>query len=271
MAGRNKARNITPKTRHRLYGLSGNQCAFPECSQHFFNVDDETNLSNICHIEAAEKGGQRYNPNSNEDYRRSFENLILLCPNHHKITDNTSVYTVEVLQKMKRDHEKMIRERSMVGQNFASNNPSILTQIINTLGSQLFDNSVSEEPENAPNPEEKIIYNNVLEYKSIVEEYRVYQGRLGKIYQEIENQGSTKKEFLLKNINTLYLREKGKYASLDEIRNNADLIFSNIKNRLWDKIQGLDNQMPVEAIEMSILIIMIDAFMRCEILEEPKQ
>ncbi len=271
MAGSNRARSITQKTRQRLYGLSGNQCAFPGCSQHFFNVDDEANLSNICHIEAAEEGGQRYNPNSNDDYRRSFENLILLCPNHHKITDDTSVYTVEVLQKMKRDHEKIIREHSMVGQNTISNNPSILTQVINILGSQLFDNSVLEETENAPNPEEKIRYNNVLEYKSIIEEYRIYHGKLGKIYQEIENQGSTKKEFLLKNINALYLREKSKYASIEEIRNNADLIFESIKNRLWDKIQGLDSQIPVEAVEISILIIMVDAFMRCEILEEPKQ
>ncbi len=266
-----KSRQIKPATRQRLYALSGNQCAFPECTQCFFNIGDETNLSNICHIEAAESGGQRYNANSDDEYRRSFENLILLCPNHHKITDDTSVYTVEVLKKMKRDHERKVRERSMITQNLVSRNPSILTQVINTLGSQLLDSSVSEDPENAPNTEEKIKYNNIIEYRLIIENYRIYQGKLAKIYQEIENQGSTKKEFLLKNINILYLKEKGKYPNLNQIRSNADLIFENIKSKLWDKIQGLDKEIPVEAIEMSILIIMVDAFMRCEILEEPKK
>ncbi|MCK0201371.1 hypothetical protein [Ornithobacterium rhinotracheale] len=58
---KSKARNITVLTRQRLYAMSGNQCAFPGCIQSFFNPDDKANISNICHIEAAEPGGQRYN------------------------------------------------------------------------------------------------------------------------------------------------------------------------------------------------------------------
>ena len=59
------------KTRIRLYALSGNRCAFPGCVVTFVSPEDETNVSNICHIEAAEEGGERYNPKSNEKNARS--------------------------------------------------------------------------------------------------------------------------------------------------------------------------------------------------------
>ena len=95
----------TPKTKMKLYALSGNQCAFPDCDVVFVSLENETNVSNICHIEAAEEGGERYNPNSNDEERRHFKNLILLCRNHHAVTNDVQTYTVEVLREMKRTHE----------------------------------------------------------------------------------------------------------------------------------------------------------------------
>ena len=268
---KSKAREITQLTRQRLYAMSGNQCAFPDCSQTFFNVDDETNVSNICHIEAAEQGGQRYNSSSDDEYRRSFENLILLCPNHHKITDNTVIYTVEALKEMKRQHEAKFLQIA-TGQNLITKNPSALNVVIGSLGSRIFDNTAITEPISAPDPEEKILYNNVIQYKFIIEEYRVYQGRLNEIYEEIEKQGSTKKEFVLLNIKTAYLNEKKKYNSIEEIRANADNIIANVEAKLWDIIENSSNvntHLPIEAIQISLYVILVDAFMRCSILEEP--
>src|SRR5690554_4739894 len=120
-----KAREITQRTRQRLYAMSGNQCAFPDCTQTFFDVEGKSNVSNICHIEAAEQGGQRYNPNSDDEYRRSFENLILLCPNHHKITDDVEKFPVSVLRNMKEQHEAKFLQ-SIIGQDVITKNPSVL-------------------------------------------------------------------------------------------------------------------------------------------------
>lgn len=93
-----------PTVIKRLFALSGNLCAFPTCNEHL--VDEKGNiLAQICHIEAAEAGGERYSSTSNDEYRRSFENLILLCGKHHIITDNVMEYKVENLKKMKFDHE----------------------------------------------------------------------------------------------------------------------------------------------------------------------
>ncbi len=271
-----KARAITELTIKKLYALSGNKCAFPGCTQSFFDHNGQPNVSNICHIEAAEKGGQRYNSNSDDEYRRSFENLILLCPNHHKITDDVEKFPVSALRDMKKQHEEKFLQ-SVIGQDVITKNPSALNIIIGELGSKIFDDQSqsANEPMSAPDPEDKIQYNNVVRFKPIIEEYKVYQGRLNKIYEEIEKQGSTRKEFVLRNINNAYLIEKGKYNSdIEQIRGNADNIIESVQANLWQIIDNSNNKssdLPIEAIEISLYVILVDAFMRCSILEEPPQ
>ncbi len=267
---KSKAREITVKTIKRLYALSGNKCAFPDCNVNLLSSESEVNFSNICHIEAAESGGQRYNPNSNIDYRRSYENLILLCANHHLETNDVVKYTVSILQEMKKNHEaKFIKEVSE--SNILIKYPSALNAIVGFVGNRIFDDTITEEPINAPDTADKILYNNVILFKPVIEEYAVYQGKLNRLYEEIEKQGSTKKEFVLQNIKSIYLREKGKYKDLDEIRANADVIFENVEKELWKIIENSSNpisDLPIEAIKIGLLVIMVDAFMRCNILEE---
>lgn len=97
----------TTKTVKRLFALSGNICAFnnPSCSENM--VDEKGNvIGRICHIEAANKKGERYNEKSNDETRRDFDNLILLCDKHHTLTNDIDTYEVSVLQKMKAEHEK---------------------------------------------------------------------------------------------------------------------------------------------------------------------
>lgn len=228
-------------------------------------------MTQICHIEAAEEGGQRYNKDSNDDYRRSFENLILLCPNHHVETNNEAVYTVEVLRAMKRKHEKKMLKSSSE-QGVFTRNLAALNYVVNKIGATFFTEEGDSDPSTAPDPDKKISYNNVIENKPIIEEYKVYHGKLNKIYEEIEINGSPKKELLLRNIYTLYLKEKGKFSSFEEIKANADSIINKIENELWkivDRKNEIDSNLPYEAISISLLVIIVDAFMRCKILEEP--
>ncbi|WP_413379110.1 hypothetical protein [Paenibacillus taichungensis] len=87
-----------------LYLRSGNQCAFPDCIHTIVNSDGNY-VGQICHIEAAEEGGQRFNPNQTNEERRALSNLMLFCYDHHIKTNDVQTYTVEVLQRMKREHE----------------------------------------------------------------------------------------------------------------------------------------------------------------------
>ena len=91
---------------------------------------------------------------------------------------------------------------------------------------------------------------------------------------KLKNKVLLKKKLFLKNIRLLYLKEKGRYnGDLEEIRANADSIFEHIQRKLWDQaneeINEIDEKVFSEAIDSAITIILTDAFMRCEILEEP--
>lgn len=103
---------ITAKTRKRLWGLSGNRCAIckkelfarDECSEDSFNIGDE------CHIISAKPNGPRH-VSGLFDYDE-YNNLILLCKNHHKEIDTlTASYPEELLRFMKANHENWVKQK----------------------------------------------------------------------------------------------------------------------------------------------------------------
>jgi hypothetical protein len=62
-------------------------------------------IGEICHIEAAEAGGQRFNTNRTNEQNREISNLMLMCPNHHKKTNNITLFPVSRLLDIKKEHE----------------------------------------------------------------------------------------------------------------------------------------------------------------------
>ena len=102
-----KAKRLKPTVEvlRELYLKSGNQCAFPGCYNAM--VDDNGNfIGQICHIEAAEAGGERFNHNMTNEERRAFDNLMLMCYEHHVVTNDVVKYPVCELKRMKREHEE---------------------------------------------------------------------------------------------------------------------------------------------------------------------
>jgi len=103
-----KVKRLTPKADalRELYLKSGNQCAYPNCSRQMMN-ENNIFLGQVCHIQAAEPGGARFNPCMTNDERRDSSNLILMCYEHHKIIDDkNSNFTVEQLELIKQEHER---------------------------------------------------------------------------------------------------------------------------------------------------------------------
>jgi hypothetical protein len=69
-------------------------------------VDGETLLGEVAHIHGANPGSPRHDPNQSPLERNAYANLILLCPNHHRVIDSDEeAYTVDRLRRMKADHE----------------------------------------------------------------------------------------------------------------------------------------------------------------------
>jgi hypothetical protein len=94
----------TSDTLRELFLKSGNLCAFPGCGKLMMNAEG-TFVGQLCHIEAAEKGGERFNAAMSNEERRAASNLMLMCYEHHSVTNDVVKYPVEVMRRLKRDHE----------------------------------------------------------------------------------------------------------------------------------------------------------------------
>lgn len=113
-------------TLRALFAKSGNCCAFPGCKNKIINNKNQL-IGEVCHIEAAEEGGERYNPNQTDEERRHYDNLILLCHEHHVETNDIQEYTVNKLKNMKKVHEAK----------FINNNFEIDEQVLKSIRLQI--------------------------------------------------------------------------------------------------------------------------------------
>ena len=268
----NKSRSYKRSTVRKLDTLSGNQCYASDCNNQLIAKDETTIISDIAHIEAASVGGPRFNPDMNDDERRHFNNLILLCPACHKIIDNKeneAEYPVALLHEWKKNHESRWQQERLTKAS------SLLRLAINKIAEMNFEEDVTLPKSKIPvfSIDEKIRHNAIKRNKVLIEEYRIYQSKVETLYTEIEKQGSFKKDKLLRNIKTIYLKIKGRHVKdvtdpIQSIRNNADAIFEDVEEQLFKEIAKDSGDQDV-AFEISI--IMIDAFMRCKIMEEVPQ
>lgn len=262
----NQARNYSPMTLKRLFGLSGNQCAFPGCSKQLVNTTNAKD-SNICHIEAANEDGERYNPSMTDLERANYPNLILLCVQHHDETNDEAIYTVEVLKEMRQNHESIISNKML------NEKPSMLINAINAISSIEIENIDETQSLKVIDPREKIKYNSIKRSTALIDEYKVYHSKINSLYDELETQGSIKKEKLLSNIKLIYTKIKGNYVldsenTIEIIKANSDNIIEDVFNELYIKLE--ESNLFKEDIVLGINLIIVDAFIRCKILEEPK-
>jgi hypothetical protein len=154
---------------------------------------------------------------------------------------------------------------------------SNFSHIINILGSQLVEDESTQLSE-PPDIEEKILHNNVIYYRGIIDEYGIFVGKLTAIYNEFDTVGTNKTNNTLSNIRLQYLKVKAELWAkfpnkkpLEIIRENADFIFQEVEKRLLNEIKVSSNiTESYDAINVSLQVIMIDAFFRCKILENPK-
>ncbi len=97
----------TPSTIHKLLALSGGICSYEDCGASL--VQEEVFNATLAHICAASPEGPRYDTSMTDEDRRSFENLMYMCPSHGSLVDKEKLhakYTVEKLRQVKADHER---------------------------------------------------------------------------------------------------------------------------------------------------------------------
>jgi hypothetical protein len=102
---------ITEKTRKRLWAKSGNRCSI--CKKELFNKSEKENkdfnIGEECHIISSKKSGPRHKDNL--DSYDEYDNLLLLCRNHHKEIDEVvETFSEELLRYIKQNHENWVQK-----------------------------------------------------------------------------------------------------------------------------------------------------------------
>lgn len=106
---------IPVPVRCQLWALSGGRCERRNCNKLLTESDFSSRKFNkavFAHIIADSPDGPRGNEFS-EELANKIQNLMIVCPDCHTMIDskeNLSLYTVEVLTQMKREHEERIKQ-----------------------------------------------------------------------------------------------------------------------------------------------------------------
>lgn len=98
--------SITDRTISKLFGMAAGRCSMCKISI----VERNVKIGEMAHIIAKQKGGARGDFPITGDIN-GYENLILLCPNHHTEVDDSEVrYPPEELHRIKDEHEAYVRQ-----------------------------------------------------------------------------------------------------------------------------------------------------------------
>ncbi|MEH6703527.1 MAG: ABC-three component system protein [Galbibacter orientalis] len=141
---------------------------------------------------------------------------------------------------------------------------SNLATIINILSLEKWDDSHIDDNSNSFEIERKIQFNELDEAREVIEEFCVYYKKVDEKYTEFDLLGANKSNSVLNSI-------KKEYRKLKKTVNKDDIFFNtieNIKNKVLIS-NNLEN-IPIDEIELCIDILVVDAFIRCKIFENPK-
>ncbi len=140
---------------------------------------------------------------------------------------------------------------------------SNLTRIINILARENWDSEAGNYQVNAFEIDRKIEYNNLNLAKMRIEEFAANSNRVDKIYKEFNKNGVNKSSSVLASIRQMYIKNKALQSD--------DALFFNVIDQVMDRIQNSANYttIPFEELEMCVIILVVDAFIRCKIFENP--
>lgn len=102
------SRRVTPKpdTKLRLFSDAAGFCQNPSCLQPLFpDQRTHSHIAEMAHVIANSDYGSRANSNMDPEYRKSYDNLLLLCPTCHTMVDKEpETYPSHQLIQWKHNH-----------------------------------------------------------------------------------------------------------------------------------------------------------------------
>ncbi|MBS5832909.1 ABC-three component system protein [Ureaplasma parvum] len=140
-----------------------------------------------------------------------------------------------------------------------------LAKIVKTLSEKNLSDVVDSPEINEFAIKEKMEFNNLIDVRNIIDDNKIYYTKLDTIYSEFDKQGQNKSFSVFKQIRRFYFEYKNKGLSSSEI-------FHKIIEKLISFVSESNNyqELSFEELSCCIDIIVVDAFIRCKIFENPK-
>ncbi len=137
-----RRRQVSARTQKMLYALSGNRCAYPQCStllvQTTTDATADAQIGEICHIYSASPTGPRGDGGLPSHRLNSPENLVLFCPTHHTLVDTQpDRHPASLLKQWKATREN--HQLSTITTDLARSTP-----IASSLATRLIDAKIDE-------------------------------------------------------------------------------------------------------------------------------
>ena len=141
---------------------------------------------------------------------------------------------------------------------------SNLAMIINILAKENWNDDCQSDPVHKFEIDRKISHNQLSKAKDLIEEYSLYHGKVDSKYSEFDSLGSNKSNSVLAKIKREYIKAK-------DTGSPDDVFFSVIEVLKAIVIESANySQIPIDELELCIDILVVDAFIRCKIMENPE-
>ncbi|GKS14883.1 hypothetical protein YDYSY3_58830 [Paenibacillus chitinolyticus] len=140
-----------------------------------------------------------------------------------------------------------------------------LATIINILASENLSSNIESPEINSYEIDKKIEFNDLLDIKETIDDYKIYYQKLDEKYAEFDREGANKSLSVFQVIKKQYiLLQSGK-------SNPCDLFFGIIDNVIKIILESKNyKEIPYEELEMCVYILVVDAFIRCKIFKNPE-
>jgi hypothetical protein len=240
-----------------VWNASLSLCAFTDCRQRLVvegaDAGEETPIGFVAHIAARGDRGPRGDLSLSLEERDAPSNLILLCPDHHTVVDdNPNVYTVEVLRKMKEDHEGWaIQEQQRMA---AEVSYADLDAVIGVLDSKPLSLPSDSNLILIP-PSEKIRRNELSEY--VHHQILIGMLRSAQVGHYIRERALLDPDFP-NRLRTIFV---GEYRRLRDAGLRSDSLFFGLAKFATSRRAGLQGQ-------ISGLTVLVYLFETCEVFEK---
>ena len=142
---------------------------------------------------------------------------------------------------------------------------SDLTKVILILSRENLSADIGLRVDNEFEIDEKIEYNSLTEdAKELIQDLCIHQSRMDKIYSSFDKEGVNTSLFVLNKVRSIYRAHKS------SLQGNA--LFQKIRDCVKQEIYNSPNRSNLsgDAIDYCADIIVVDAFIRCKIFENPQ-